>query len=317
MDSPLGIIGYGAQARAWQQNLQDSRFPLMVYLRRSSPHFSSLQDKGVEVLPLEGTLDACGRFALLTPDHTHLSILQTCSFPQESLIILAHGQSFTKESLGEKFPHLNFALLAPKGISEEVRRQYLEKGPLGAVFSLEGVRGNRPGAENYIMNLAQKLGITLGPYPTTFAEETRCDLFSEQALLCSALPYMALYSYNKLREKGHTKEVAYFECWEEVRSIVDTMVTKGPQKFFELISPMALMGSERGRQKLFCEKYFAKLENIYQDIVSGDFFEEIEQTDFEKTKTDVISFWKKQELTQTHGELKEKWLTRKNTPLPP
>ena len=40
-------------------------------------------------------------------------------------------------------------------------------------------------------------------------EEAKADLFSEQSLLCSVLPYAGLSCYNKLREKGVSKEMAY------------------------------------------------------------------------------------------------------------
>ena len=195
---------------------------------------------------------------------------------------------------------MNFALLAPKAIAGEVRRRYLQKEKLGACLSVE------PGPqEEFLRSLASKLGLT-SLFPSTFKEEAHADLFSEQSLLCSALPYMALYSYNKLREKGHSKEVAYMECWMEVKLIADTMVDMGPEAFFNLISPMALTGGELARKQLFDQDYFDKLEQIYRNIDSGEFFVRTDRTDFEQTRKDVLAFWKKQELTQTFNELKDK-----------
>ena len=224
--------------------------------------------------------------------------------PKDSLIILAHGQSFIKDRLAEHFPQWNFALLAPKAIAREVRRRYLQKEKIGGCLSLEGIKTESQRCEEFLRTLASRMGLTT-LFPTTFREEACADLFSEQSLLCSALPYMALYSYNKLREKGHSKEIAYMECWMEVKLIADTMVDLGPEKFFNLISPMALTGGELARTKLFDQNYFDQLENIYRDIDSGAFFKKVDSIDFQKTREEVLSFWKGQELTQTFKELKE------------
>ena len=141
---------------------------------------------------------------------------------------------------------------------------------------------------------------------TTFREEACADLFSEQSLLCSTLPYMALHSYNKLREKGHSKEIAYMECWMEVKLIRRHHGGAGAEKVFELISPMALVGGELARHKLLDEAYFEKLETIYANIDSGEFFHQADAIDTQKMQQEILSFWEDQELTQTHKELQDK-----------
>ena len=302
----LAIIGYGAQARAWAANLWDSHHPPAIFLREQSPHWDDAQNNALPPLPLGPELSRYHHFALLIPDHTHGEFLQTWDeyLPRKALIILAHGQSFIKEDLSARFPHRNFALLAPKAIAGEVRRRYQKGEKIGACFSLEGIKTEPDQQEDFIRTLASQLGLT-ALFPGTFREEAYADLFSEQTLLCSALPYMALYSYNKLREKGHSKEIAYMECWMEVKLIADTMISLGPKEFFQLISPMALMGGELARKQFFDNHYFDKLEKIYHDIDSGKFFEHVDASDFDQVKRDVLAFWQQQELTQTHEELKE------------
>ena len=270
----LAIIGYGAQARAWAANLRDGGVPPAIFLREESPRWGEVADDALNPLPLGPQLEQYRHFALLTPDHTHAPFLQAWSdhLLPGSLIILAHGLSFIKDALGENFPQLDFALLAPKAIAGEVRRRCREGEGMGGGLSLEGIRqDNLPQQEDFLRTLASKLGLTM-LVNTTFQEETRADLFSEQGLLCSALPYMALHSYNKLREKGHSKEIAYMECWMEVKLIADTMVKLGPKKFFELISPMALVGGELARKKLLDKHYFEQIETLYADIEAGRIF---------------------------------------------
>ena len=301
----LAIIGYGAQARAWAANLRDSGSPPTIFLRRSSPQWDKIHEDAMRVKPLGAELGNYRHFALLIPDHIHSDFLKNWGhhLPDGSLIVLAHGQSFIKDQLGKSFPTLDFALLAPKAIAGEVRRRYLRKEKLGACLSTEGVKRGVQAGEEFLRALASRIGMTT-LVPSTFREEAHADLFSEQGLLCSALPYMALHSYNKLREKGHSKEVAYMECWMEVKLIADAMVSLGPEEFFRLISPMALVGGELARGKLLDSGYFDKLEDIYRDIESGAFFERVDGMDFQEVRKKVLDFWKNQELTRTHEELK-------------
>ena len=304
----LAIIGYGAQARAWGANLRDAGATPAIFLRENSPRWEEATNNAFTPLPLGPALEQYHHFALLTPDHTHLTFLQTWRehMPPHSLIILAHGLSFIKDKLAENFPELDFSLLAPKAIAEEVRNRCQEGDKLGAGLSIEGVRQeNRQEREKFLRALSSQLGLTT-LVNTTFHEEACADLFSEQGLLCSALPYMALHCYNKLREKGHSKEIAYMECWMEVKLIADTMVKLGPKKFFELISPMALVGGEIARKKLLDENYFDKLEQIYSDIESGEFFRQADTINFQQMRQNISSFWDGQELTQTHQELQDK-----------
>ena len=95
------------------------------------------------------------------------------------------------------------------------------------------------------------------------------------------------------------------ECWLELKLIVDTMVSLGPLKFFDLISPTALVGGEKAHRKFFDQKYFVDLENLYQDVINGNFFKELDQTNFTQEKQKIIAFWKKQELVKIHEKMKD------------
>ena len=133
--------------------------------------------------------------------------------------------------------------------------------------------------------------------------ETKADLFSEQTILCSILPYSALHSFNKLIEKGINEETAYFECWHEIKLIAEAMVKMGPAKFFELISPNALVGSEIGRQTFFDKSFTNKLEKLYNDINDWKFQDKLENTDVTELKSSITQMWKNERLTKVHDRL--------------
>jgi ketol-acid reductoisomerase len=298
------IIGFGSQAKAWALNLKDSGENVHIALRYQSQSLATAKELGLKTLTLGPDLKYFRNFALLTPDHTHQRILhENREFIQKgSKIILAHGYSYTRHDLKTEYPDWDFLLFAPKAIASELRFQFESKGKLAAVMSTEGSKDPLDG--RLIGRLAKSLGITAGPFETTFQDETFADLFSEQSILCSLLPYGALSSYKKLREKGISKEIAYLECWYEIKLIADAMVKMGPEKFFELISPNALFGGEKARKLLLDERFNSASLELLKDIWSEKFFREIDGTDFETLREEIIGFWRKEELAQTHQELK-------------
>jgi ketol-acid reductoisomerase len=302
------IIGYGSQAKAWARNLRDSGWRVNIALRPESLSIDLVKTDEFTYINISShEISKETLFVVLTPDDSHLDILTKLKglAPEDSIFLYAHGYSCTQHSFFESFPHWNHILLAPKAIASEVRFQYETKGKLGAVLSLEGIK-EHPSLKEIeitVRTLATDLGITAGPYIGSFKDETYADLFSEQTLLCSLLPYGALHSYNALREKGISKEIAYLECWMEVKLIADTMVKLGPQKFFDLISPNALIGGEKAQKLIFDKVYQETLKKLLDDIWSEKFFEEVDQTNIQELKSRVNKFWSKEELSQTHEDM--------------
>lgn len=299
MAKSLAIIGFGNQAKAWALNLRDSGFKIFIGLRKGSSNFDSVKKLNFDSFEIGENLP-CENVAFLTPDNTHFEVASKIG-NKEINAIFAHGFSLTENKIQNEFPNFNCLLLAPKAIASEVRLAYETGGKLGGLYSVE-LSKNKEVSEKLLRDIAHSLGLS-SLHQTTIETETKADLFSEQTLLCSTLPYSALYAFNKLVEKGINEETAYFECWYEVKLIADTMVRLGPKKFFELISPNALAGSELGRQALFDSEYFNKLESIYNNIESRNFNKELDATDFESLKKEVVTFWSHQKLTKAHERL--------------
>ena len=93
------------------------------------------------------------------------------------------------------------------------------------------------------------------------------------------------------------------ECWLEVKLIADAMIPLGPEKFFKMISPNALIGGEKAQGIIFDKGYQTHLERLAEEIWSGDFFGQVSATDFEALQAKVQEFWRGQDLTRTHREL--------------
>lgn len=305
----LTIIGFGNQAKAWAQNLSDSSFPFRVALLPNSPSLSKVKEFGFESVEIGSKEFFEDRaFVLLTPDHTHADFMETYGdqFEDQSVILYNHGFSLTKNKFQEKFKNLNHVLFAVKAIGSEIRKQFLISGQLGAVYSFEHVSSDQAKLETWLKSMAKSLGINMGMFKTTFENETQADLFSEQGLLCSLLPYTAGEMFKQLVETGIEPELAYLECWHELKLIANAMVDKGPEGFFELISPNALIGSEKGYQKLFTTEFKANLKSLLVEIQNNKFNTELEKADVAQLRKTIQERWSQEPLTKTFKAMNEK-----------
>lgn len=304
----LTIIGFGNQAKSWALNLKDSQFPVAVALRAGSASIAEAKALGLEVLEIgSDKFYEQKNFALLTPDNTHHDFLNEFGkgFKSDSTILYAHGFSLLKFKLQEKFPQINHVLYAPKSIGTELRRQYQLKGKLGAVYSLEYFKGNDKAAfEKWLLSMALNMGINMGPFLSTVKNETKADLYSEQGLLCSLIPYAASELFDHLIESGCEPELAYFECWYELKLIINAMVDKGPEGFFDLISPNALLGSEKGYKRIFTPEFKQSLRSLLSEIEDGTFDKEIDHADIDKVRKTIRERWQKTNLMKTFNTIR-------------
>jgi ketol-acid reductoisomerase len=302
----LTIIGFGNQAKAWCQNLKDSGFSFRVALRPDSPSFYEALKQGFNTIDINSAALFEDRvFVLLIPDLAHAEVLEKYGkhFKSGSTILYNHGFSLIQNEFQIKYPDLNHVLYAVKSIGKEIRAQYLKKGRLGAVYSLEHYQANKVEFFSWINSLSLGLGVNLGPYQTTFLHETQADLFSEQGLLCSLIPYTASEVFSELVQNGIEPELAYLECWEELQLIVNAMVEMGPQKFYDMISPNALVGSEKGFEKLFTPEFKNNLRSLFTDIKTKRFEQELSHTDPQDVRSRISARWGSSPLVKTFNSL--------------
>lgn len=94
------------------------------------------------------------------------------------------------------------------------------------------------------------------------------------------------------------------ECFLELKSISQAIVTLGPEAFFNLISPNALIGSQKGKELLLGKEFEAGLEKIMSDIKDRSFYKEVEK-DATSLRKKVIEEWSKEELSHVFKKLKD------------
>ena len=299
-NSPVTLIGFGSQAKAWALNLKDSGVEVLIALNKKSQSRELAHNLGFKTIELESNeLKNSHIYCVLIPDDQHHKFLEKNHnfLNPGSHLVYAHGFSMTKHQLPRVYSQFKHSLLAPKAIASEVRYQYETKGKIGAAFYAADNQ-----AEKEIKELARNAGFT-ALFKGMPEEETKADLFSEQSLLCSILPYVALKSYQVLRKNNVSKEIAFMECFLELKSISQALVTLGPEAFFKLISPNALIGSQKGRKILLGKTFDEGLEKLFNEIEDQTFFKESE-IDAEVLRAEVLKEWRQEELTNVFKELK-------------
>ena len=300
----VGIIGFGSQAKVFAQNLRDSGHTIQVLLRANSQSTElaekmnfSVSDYDLSTIPTN-----IRHLIVLTPDDSHGKILTkilTINPDREFCFIFAHGYSFLKENLNELFPNQNFGLLAPKSIASELRTRYLAKEKIVGVIDFRHCKADIA----QLNEIAKDMGIN-HLINSSFKDEAQADMFSEQTLLCSLLPYGALKSYEFLIDKGIDPELAFVECWMEVKLIADAMLNHGPIGYLNLISPNAFIGGEKAQSTLFDQNYQKKLESMWEEIENGSFFSEIDAMNVSKKRKEVIEKWSQSPLQDSYLKFK-------------
>jgi ketol-acid reductoisomerase len=300
--SSVTIIGYGSQAKTWASNLSESGVEINIALRLNSSSKVLAKNNNFNVFSYEeksssGQLFESDIIVILTPDHTHLEIINKIqnSLSSNSLIIFAHGFSVVKDNLPKKFKHLNFGLLAPKAIASEMRLLYKRSEKFPGAYSVEHCK-NMTGAEKKLLEISKMLGMS-PPTKVSFEEETICDLFSEQSLLCSLIPYGIRFAFEALEKKDINPEMAFNECLYESKLIIQTIEKLGFKRFFEIISPNALYGGQKAQSSTEFQSLRTLYTRLIDDISNNTFYEEVDKTDFDKLRTDVIEDWSNSKIS--------------------
>lgn len=302
MKKRLAIIGHGSQGLAWSQNLSRQGWEIAFYLRSGS--LSADQVKTGQALSLDDPkLKDEELVALLIPDEQHSPFLETyeAKLSPKALIILAHGYSYEAFQFETRYPKRGFALCAPKAIASELAKRAARGAQLAGVWHL-----NQQAQlfENDLKVLMNDLGLTY-TLNASFEAETKADLFSEQTLLCSLLPNGAAKAFQHLVDRGISRELAFIECWMEMKLIADTLVSMGPLEFFNLISPNALIGGHKASQKLLGPEFNKGLEDLYNQIDDGSFYKTCRQTNTETVRGEIRRNWGQSDLQKTFEELKK------------
>lgn len=276
----ITLIGYGNQGKAWAKNLRDSNWLVNVALRSPGERgrsYEEAQKDGFPVIELSEVARLGGIIAFLLPDDCIPSVyakyFQHPERPQSSFVF-AHGFSVLYGGM-EFSPRDDVILVAPKGIGTKVRNLFLENsGVMGVLAVSQDHSGT---AWDIAHKISSGLGChRVGLVRSSFEEETKADLFSEQMILCGGLPYLLERTVKFLVDKGVHPKIATYECLHETKFILDMILDKGIDGMYHKVSSTARFGGLKSMELLFPDPEMqARMERLWQDIDSGIFSKEL------------------------------------------
>ena len=268
----VAVLGYGSQGHAHSQNLRDSGISVVVGLHEGSRSKATAEADGFEVYTVAEATKLADIVMFLMPDHVQGNIYRTQVAPnlkKGAALAFAHGFSIHFNQV-EPSKDNDIFMVAPKGPGHLVRRMYAEGR---GVPCLLAVQQDASGQAREI-GLAYACAIgggRAGILSTTFKEETETDLFGEQAVLCGGITELVKAGYDTLVEAGYQPEIAYFECLNEMKLIVDMIYEGGIGWMRYSVSDTAKYGDLTAGKKVIDDRVRQTMKELLADVRDGSF----------------------------------------------
>jgi ketol-acid reductoisomerase len=269
----VAVIGYGSQGQTHALNLRDSGVTdIVVGLKAGSATRAKAEADGFPVLTAGEATQGADVVAVMVSDEAHRDLYRDEIEPNirtGAALIFAHGLS-VRFGLVTPRADLDVILDSPKGIGPRIRDLY-EAGE--GVFCLFGVHQDATGGAHALgLSYAAALGCgRKGILETTFAAECESDLFGEQVVLCGGTAELVDAAFMKLVEAGYPPEVAWFECFYELKLVVDLMYERGIAGAFAKISNTAEYGAYLTGPRIIGEASRAAMDDVLAEVRSGAF----------------------------------------------
>jgi len=270
-DKTVAILGYGSQGHAQAQNLADSGVDVVVGLRENSSSREAAEADGLTVATPDVAVADADITVMLVPDTVQPAVYEAVEAGLEpgDTLQFAHGFNIHYGQI-EPPEDVDVTMVAPKSPGHLVRRTYERgEGTPGLVAIYQDATGE---AKDEALAYGQAIGCArAGIIETSFQEEVETDLFGEQAVLCGGVTEMVKAGFETLVDAGYAPEMAYFECLNELKLIVDLMYEGGHMGMWNSVSDTAEYGGlTRGEEVIDREG----MEKLLEEVQNGEFARE-------------------------------------------
>ncbi len=286
----IAVIGYGSQGRTHALNLRDSGVAdIVIGLKTGSATRAKAEADGFPVLTAGEAATGADVVAVMVSDEAHRDLWRDELAPAMkpgAALVFAHGLS-VRFGLVEPRADLDVILASPKGIGPRIRDLYVEGQ---GVFALFGVHQDASGGAHALgLSYAAALGCgRKGILETTFAAECESDLFGEQVVLCGGVGELIDAAFMKLVKAGYPPEVAWFECFYEVKLVTDLMYERGIAGAFAKISNTAEYGAYLTGPRIIGEAAHTAMDTVLAEVRSGDFVRTL-MADYDAGSPDLLA----------------------------
>jgi len=286
-EARIVLIGFGAQGRAEALNLRRSGVSFTLALRPNGPSWKRAIADEFQPIPLEAGLQVADSVVLNLPDQNQGPFYQQyLAHLQLKRIVFAHGFNTHFKLIPILADGPSHILVAPKGAASGLIEFYGTPNALPAILAREGNLNEKEDKD-----FAEHYARAIGCHPkmsiwASFKDETECDLFSEQSLLCGGVSALLRRAFETLQEAGYNPEAAYLETLYELKLIVDLIWKQGITGMRSRISPTARYGDITRGDRIIDESVKERMKKILQEIQSGQFTKEfLAEIDSEKFKS--------------------------------
>lgn len=271
----VAVIGYGSQGHAHALNLHDNGIDVVVGLYRGSESWQKAESAGLKVAPVAEAAKGAHLVSLLTPDHVQKALYDRDIAPNMrpgSTLMVAHGFNIHYGQIVPS-PTVDVSMIAPKSPGHRMRELFVEGASVPALLAIhQDATGN---AKATALAYARGVGCTkAGVIETTFREETESDLFGEQAVLCGGVTSLMKAGFEILVAAGYQPEIAYFECINEMKLIIDLIYEGGFSRMRYSVSDTAEFGDYSRGPRVIDDRVRAEMQRILREVQDGTFAKE-------------------------------------------
>ncbi|QSW97616.1 ketol-acid reductoisomerase [Haloterrigena alkaliphila] len=275
LNDTVAVLGYGSQGHAHAQNLHDSGVDVVVGLHEGSSSRDAAESDGLTVKTPADAVAKASYVSVLVPDTVQPTVYENAIEPNleaGDTLQFAHGLNIHYNQI-QPSEDINVTMVAPKSPGHLVRRNYNnDEGTPGLLAIYQDMTGE---ATDEALAYAKAIGCTrAGVIETTFQEEVESDLFGEQAVLCGGVTALIKAGYETLVDNGYSPEMAYFECLNEMKLIVDLIYEDGLNGMWDSVSYTAEYGGMTRGDDIIDEKVRENMEETLEEIQNGEFARE-------------------------------------------
>jgi ketol-acid reductoisomerase len=274
-DRTISILGYGSQGHAHALNLRDSGLSVVVGLKKGSKSWSQAENEGLKVLTTREAAEVGEIVMILVPDHVQTEIYEEDIQPhllKGNALAFAHGFNIVYSQI-QPSDDADVFMIAPKSPGHILRRMFTEGKGVPCLMAIHQDTSGR--TKETALAYAKGIGGTrAGVIETTFKEETETDLLGEQAVLCGGVTALIKAGFEVLVEAGYQPEIAYYECLNELKLIVDLIYEGGLGWMRYSVSDTAQYGDLTRGPRVINEDVKNEMRKFLKEIQSGEFARE-------------------------------------------
>ncbi len=270
----VAVLGYGVQGPAQALNMRDNGIKVIVGQKEGSASWDkALADGWVPGETLFSIQEAAERGTViqyLLSDAGQRAVWPSIveCLNEGDLLYFSHGFGvvYSDQTGIVPPPHVDVALVAPKGSGRSVRRNFLDGSGINASFAVKQDATGRARERTIALGMAIGAGYL---FESSFEGEVYSDLTGERGILMGALEGVMEAQYNVLRRNGHTPSEAFNETIEELtQSLIRLVGENGMDWMYANCSTTAQRGALDWKGR-FREAVAPVFVDLYESVVTG------------------------------------------------